>query len=93
MSESLWAVSNPCFEYWLLLHIESVKGAPDRDACIAPAKTHAPLRQGQSGHGGAGTGGILEQSNNWRSERGMGAVCYTNFNLSDLARREAEKCE
>lgn len=36
------AVSNPCFEYWLLLHFEPAKGAPDRKASAARLRKHMP---------------------------------------------------
>lgn len=36
------AVSNPCFEYWLLLHFEAGSGAPDRNRCLARLRKHMP---------------------------------------------------
>jgi len=36
------AVSNPCFEYWLLLHFEDGKGAPDASACLRRLRKHMP---------------------------------------------------
>jgi hypothetical protein len=36
------AVSNPCFEYWLLLHFEVGSGAPDRDECLTRLRKHMP---------------------------------------------------
>jgi hypothetical protein len=36
------AVSNPCFEYWLLLHFEEAKGAPDANECLHRLRKHMP---------------------------------------------------
>lgn len=36
------AVSNPCFEYWLLLHVEGGKGAPDANECLRRLRKHIP---------------------------------------------------
>ncbi len=36
------AVSNPCFEYWLLLHFEVGTGAPDKNACLRRLRKHMP---------------------------------------------------
>jgi len=36
------ALSNPCFEFWLLLHFEEGKGALDNDKCISRLKNRIP---------------------------------------------------
>lgn len=36
------AVSNPCFEYWLLLHFEDAKGGPDANECLRRLRKHMP---------------------------------------------------
>jgi hypothetical protein len=36
------AVSDPCFEYWLLLHFEVGDGVPGRQGCIDRLKRHLP---------------------------------------------------
>jgi hypothetical protein len=34
------ALSNPCFEFWLLLHFDEGTGAVDNDKCISLLKKH-----------------------------------------------------
>jgi hypothetical protein len=36
------AVSNPCFEYWLLLHFEETKGAADASECLRRLRKYMP---------------------------------------------------
>jgi ribosomal protein S15P/S13E len=36
------AISSPCFEYWLLLHFEEVKGRLNVNRCIKKLKKHVP---------------------------------------------------
>lgn len=36
------AISNPCFEYWLLLHFESGNGVTNKNKCLEKLKTYLP---------------------------------------------------